>query len=172
MRNSNPKRTFTLAELLIVIGIVMLVLAIAIPNFLQSRAAANQASAISTLRAIHAAQTIHKEKEGAPGTLSALVAGELAPQSLEDEEHSGYGFAVVIGRRKKFSDNASAVAWPLKPGLTGSHVCLITPDGKLFRVQRDWNSGRAAKRFAKKSNYHNKFNEKVLTRQKWALVGN
>ena len=52
MKNENEKG-FSLIELLVVVIIIAIVAAIAIPNLLASRRAANEASAISSLRTIH-----------------------------------------------------------------------------------------------------------------------
>ncbi len=49
-------RGFSLVELLIVIAIILIIAAIAIPNLLRSRIAANQASAVGSLRAINTAE--------------------------------------------------------------------------------------------------------------------
>jgi type IV pilus assembly protein PilA len=47
---------FTILELLIVVGIIIIIAAIAIPNLFRARVAANEASAVESLRAIDAAQ--------------------------------------------------------------------------------------------------------------------
>ncbi|TAM82203.1 MAG: prepilin-type N-terminal cleavage/methylation domain-containing protein [Acidobacteria bacterium] len=47
---------FSLIELLIVVAIILIVAAIAIPNFLRSRVAANQASAVESLRTLSTAE--------------------------------------------------------------------------------------------------------------------
>jgi prepilin-type N-terminal cleavage/methylation domain-containing protein len=47
---------FSILELLIVVGIILIVAAIAIPNLLKARVAANEASAVGSLRAIDSAQ--------------------------------------------------------------------------------------------------------------------
>src|SRR5579875_3097588 len=45
-------RGFSLIELLIVVAIILIIAAIAIPNLLRSRIAANQASAVGSIRTI------------------------------------------------------------------------------------------------------------------------
>lgn len=47
---------FSILELLIVVGIIFIIAAIAIPNLLKARVAANEASAVESLRAIDSAQ--------------------------------------------------------------------------------------------------------------------
>ena len=50
---------FSLIELLIVVAIILIIAAIAIPGLIRSRVAANEASAVATLRTINTAQTTY-----------------------------------------------------------------------------------------------------------------
>jgi prepilin-type N-terminal cleavage/methylation domain-containing protein len=50
------QKGFSLIELLLVVAIIMIIAALAIPNFMRSRMAANEASAVSSLHNIEAAQ--------------------------------------------------------------------------------------------------------------------
>lgn len=53
------ERGFTLYELLIVVGILMIIAVIAVPSFLQSKQTANEAGAIGALRTIFVAETVY-----------------------------------------------------------------------------------------------------------------
>ncbi len=52
-------RGFSLIELLIVVAIILIIAAIAIPNLLRSRIAANQASAVGSLRTINTSEVTY-----------------------------------------------------------------------------------------------------------------
>ena len=52
-------RGFSLIELLIVVAIILIIAAIAIPNLLRSRIAANQASAVGSLRTLNTADVTY-----------------------------------------------------------------------------------------------------------------
>ena len=51
----NKQKGFSLIELLIVVAIILIIAAIAIPNLLRARMAANEASAVASLRTINTA---------------------------------------------------------------------------------------------------------------------
>ena len=51
----NKQKGFSLIELLIVVAIILIIAAIAIPNLLRSKMAANEASAVGSLRTINTA---------------------------------------------------------------------------------------------------------------------
>ena len=69
------KRGFSLIELLIVVAIILIIAAIAIPNLLRSRIAANEASAVASLRTLNTAEVTYASTydSGFTSTLGMLA---------------------------------------------------------------------------------------------------
>lgn len=86
---------FSLIELLIVVAIIGIIAAIAIPNLLASRRAANEGSAQSSLRTIHSSEAVYKSTAGNGdyGDLAALRTENLIDGTLASTTKSGYTFA-------------------------------------------------------------------------------
>src|SRR5260370_9242843 len=76
----NRQKGFSLIELLIVVAIILIIAAIAIPNLLRSRIAANQASAVGSLRTLNTADITYAStyNVGYAGQLSYLGAVGVA----------------------------------------------------------------------------------------------
>ncbi len=100
---------FSLIELLIVVAIILIIAAIAIPNLLRSRIAANQASAVGSLRTLNTAEITYSStyNVGFTATLSYLgpttstnptsTAAGLIDSVLAIGSKSGYSFAYYPG---------------------------------------------------------------------------
>src|ERR1019366_1489219 len=55
----NKQKGFSLIELLIVVAIILIIAAVAIPNFLRSKMAANEASAVAALRTLNTTEVLY-----------------------------------------------------------------------------------------------------------------
>lgn len=89
------QRGFSLIELLIVVAVIGIIAAIAVPNFINSRQAAHNASAFSSLRLIHTAQIAYRMRNTQYGDLTALRnANMIDDPLLASGTRSNYTFVI------------------------------------------------------------------------------
>ena len=117
---------FSLIELLIVVAIILIIAAIAIPNLLKSKMAANQASAVASLRTLNTSEITYSStyNVGFTSTLAQLgppasgnansTASGMIDSVLSAGTKSGYSFvyaasAAVNGVTNNYTINAYPV---------------------------------------------------------------
>src|SRR2546427_11997753 len=94
-RNS---RGFSLIELLIVVAIILIIAAIAIPNLLRSRLAANQASAVGSLRTLNTANITYASTYNTGYSSALSYLGPAAGWGLPTGLRSGARCSTLGGR--------------------------------------------------------------------------
>ncbi len=142
---------FSLIELLIVVAIILIIAAIAIPNLLQARLAANEASAAGSLNAVKSAEVTYYTAYpmvgyapdigslGGPvpctpaSTSACLVDSFLSASTPGSTGKSGYVYLATGIMTGGATINAAfvAAAAPLAANSTGNHDYCTTNDGIL-----------------------------------------
>jgi len=125
------KKGFTLVEIMIVVAIIALLAAIAIPNLLRARHNANEAAAIAALRTISTACESFRAAQtpsSYPATLAVLGAAvpPYIDNTLAGGTKQGYIYAYAIGATV---NQYTCTGTPVTVGTTGTRVFFVDESG-------------------------------------------
>jgi prepilin-type N-terminal cleavage/methylation domain-containing protein len=149
-------RGFSLIELLIVVAIILIIAAIAIPNLLRSRIAANQASAVGSLRTLNTAEVTYAttyntgysstlgdlgpaSSGGSPvataaGLVDEVLSGSAATgPTATTSAKSGYQFTYTPGGTDTSGkiNTYNFIATPISVGTTGTNFYYTDQSGVI-----------------------------------------
>lgn len=148
----NDSKGFSLIELLIVVAIILVIAAIAIPNMLRTKMSANEAAAVAALRNIHNSQAVYILQYGAgasyANTLTMLgppaagAACNVAHACLVDNvigcavmpcAKSGYNYFLTSSFSTRPFFDYTSTATPIDWDKTGHNNYCTADDGAVRR---------------------------------------
>ena len=155
------RKGFTLVEIMIVVAIIALLAAIAIPNVLRGRATANESAAIGNLRALTSSLEMRRSVNNAyplaADWLVNMYGANCLPGTTPDPDFGPPSFcvnlsagAVVQGFNYLYGAGASPgntytlSVWPDAAGTTGTRAFLADQTGLIRHCEADDAADRAA----------------------------
>jgi len=130
------RRGFTLVEIMIVVAIIALLAAIAIPNLLRARHNANETAGIAALRTISTASESYRAAQTPPeypdaltdlsGATPPYLDASISSATGTNASRQGYYFTYTGG-----TNTYNCLATPASSGVTGTRIFYVDQSGVI-----------------------------------------
>jgi type IV pilus assembly protein PilA len=141
MRRRNRDRGFSLIELIIVVTIILIIAAFALPKIMKSQIPAHEASALASIKAIHESEMIYSSTHPDVGytqdlaTLGGTAQGggeQTIDNNLAGGRRSGYTFTYTPGEKVNGAIRSYTItAVPDQVGTTGQRRFYSDESGEV-----------------------------------------
>jgi len=114
-------KSFTLTEIMIVVGVIMILAAATIPSMLRANVTANEANAVANLRGLYTALQIYYTSNNKQYPQMLSETSEYIGAAVAGGHKSGYNYAYSRDSADSFHVNAN----PRTPGRTGTRYFYL-----------------------------------------------
>ncbi|MCF7888202.1 MAG: prepilin-type N-terminal cleavage/methylation domain-containing protein [Candidatus Omnitrophica bacterium] len=126
------RKSFTLVELLVAVGILMILLLLVIPNVWRARINSNESVAVSNLKSLNSSlQMYYINNDSFPDSLTDLIPPASEPAYIDPELTDGVEAGYTFSYTQDSQDSFHIIANPRRAGKTGTRYFYLDDSGDV-----------------------------------------